>query len=427
MSYGSEHMKRRVLFPLLIIPLFAPFSVAAQQIPHSTQAASASTSQRSNWTEADLPGGDAIPSVPQQSAAPPAQATTNPPDLAGQQIVQRVSPSVVLILTGTGEGNASGLSSGVILRADGVVFTAYHAIKNAKQVQVRLANGETYDQVELAGFDERRDVAALRIPATNLPALTAANSSDAKPGDPVYVIGNPKGLGSSVSAGVLSAVRPADEVPGAGSGYRLLQFTAPVSPGSSGGVVVDTKARALGIVVGTLAGGQSLNFAVPLDSVLGISDRRGRTQFGAGTSLRTPLPPHARPSESTPAELPAGGTSEIARAARTIYIHSRNPLIPAQPVQKNLLDSPDFQAWGFVILDAPKDADLVIELDRPALTWDFTFQITDVKTKAVLGSGKVIAWDGVRAAPSLADEIVKRIKVLRPVSPQQNPAGAQKP
>jgi hypothetical protein len=346
-------------------------------------------------------------------------------DLAGQEIFRRVSPSVALVLAGAGDGKPSSLSSGVILGADGVVFTAYHAVKNAKQLQVRLANGETFDQVELVGFDERRDVAALRIPAMHLPALAVANSSEAKPGDPLYVIANPRGLNSSVSNGVLSAVRLADEVPGAGSGYRLLQLTAPISPGSSGGVVVDAQARALGIVVSTLEGGQNLNFAVPLDSVAGISTQGGRTQFGSGTALRGPAARQERSQESAAGEVPAGGMAEIARAAKTIYLHSKNELIPSAPIEKKLLDSPDFQAWGLVILNAPKGADLVIELDRPALTWDFTFQITDVKTKAVLGSGKVIAWDGVRAAPSLAAEIVKRIKVLRPVPPQ--PGVGQKP
>lgn len=362
---------------------------------------------------------------PQQPVPPPGAA--NSTDLAGQDIFRKVSPAVAVVLTSAGDGKTSSLSSGVILGADGVVFTAYHAVKNANQVQIRLANGETYDQVELVGFDERRDVAALRIPAMNLPALAVANSSEAKPGDALYVIANPRGLNSSVSNGVLSAVRLADEVPGAGSGYRLLQLTAPISPGSSGGVVVDAQARALGIVVSTLEGGQNLNFAVPLDSVAGISAQGGRTQFGSGTTLRGPAARQAQSAEATPAEVPAGGTAEIARAAKTIYLHSNTELFPSAPVEKKLLDNPDFQAWGLVILNAPKGADLVIELDRPALTWDFTFQITDVRTKAVLGSGKVIAWDGVRAAPSLATEIVKRMKVLRSVPAQQNPPAAKKP
>lgn len=85
----------------------------------------------------------------------------------------------------------------------------------------------------------------------------------------MFAVKNGAGLPWTASSGVISAVRSADEVPGAGSGYRLLQFTAPLSPGSSGGVLVDGQARALAIVVGFLSAGQNVNFAIPLDSIVG--------------------------------------------------------------------------------------------------------------------------------------------------------------
>src|SRR5215471_14231210 len=151
--------------------------------------------------------------------------------LSGDQVVDRVSPAVVLILASSGNGQVSGIGSGIIVRSDGVVLTANHVVKGMKEVQVRLKSGEIYDRVELIATDERRDIAALRIAATGLPAIPSVNSADARPGVSVYVVANGVGLPWTASSGVLSALRMAEEVPGAGSGYRLLQFTASLSPG----------------------------------------------------------------------------------------------------------------------------------------------------------------------------------------------------
>src|SRR5207249_4028365 len=84
--------------------------------------------------------------------------------LTSEQVVERVAPAVVVILAGSGSVPVA-LGSGVIVRPDGIVMTAYHLIKDQPAVQVRLKNGETYDRVVVLGIDERRDVAALRIPA----------------------------------------------------------------------------------------------------------------------------------------------------------------------------------------------------------------------------------------------------------------------
>ena len=121
--------------------------------------------------------------------------------------------------------------------------------------------------MQLVGVDERRDVAALRIVASNLSAVTIVNSGETKPGASVFVVSNGADLPWTASSGVLSSLRLADDVPGAGSGYRLLQFTAPVSPGSSGGVLVD---------------------ALPLDAVLGLATLPGGTAYASGASLRLP-------------------------------------------------------------------------------------------------------------------------------------------
>src|SRR5690349_18273675 len=226
--------------------------------------------------------------------------TATPPTLSGDQVVERVSPSAVSILVGKGDGQLAGVASGVIIRSDGVILTASHVVKGMREVQGRLKSGEIHDQVELIASDERRDVAALRIPATGLPVLPIGSSGNAASGATVFVVSNAVGLPWTASSGIVSATRMADDVPGAGSGYRILQFTAPLSPGSSGGVLVDAEARILGIVVGSLDIGQNVNFAVPIDSIAGLGNVSGGTRFDSGARLQ---PFGAKPA--TTAALPA--------------------------------------------------------------------------------------------------------------------------
>ena len=179
--------------------------------------------------------------------------------VSGVQVIEKTSPSVALVVASV-LGEEPKYGTAVIVRPDGVLLTAYHVVHGARAVQVRLKSGEVYDQVQLLAADERRDIAALRIPASALPAISVAELAKARPGAKAYVIGHPLALPWSASEGVVSAVRMADEVPGAGQGYRIIQFTAPASPGSSGGVLLDEQGGAWGIVVAQLPAGQNVNF-----------------------------------------------------------------------------------------------------------------------------------------------------------------------
>ena len=191
-------------------------------------------------------------------------APTSDDNFSSEKVIEKTMPSVVLVLTGKGDGLLEKFGSGVIIRGDGVILTAYHLVKDATQLQIRLKNGEIYDKVDLLGFDERRDVAALKISATDLPAAPVS-TEEIKVGGKSYVISNPKGLNWTVADGLLSPMRLADEIPGAGRGFRVLQFSAPVSAGSSGGLLTDEKGQAIGLIVSSLTSGQNLNFAIPAD------------------------------------------------------------------------------------------------------------------------------------------------------------------
>ena len=334
----------------------------------------------------------------------------------GNQIIERISPSAVLILAGNGDGQVAGLGSGVILRPDGVILTANHVIKGMRELQIRLKNGEVYDQVELIAADERRDVAALRIPAMGLPVLPMGNSSSIPVGAPVFAMSNGAGLPWTASSGILSATRMADEVPGAGNGYRLLQFTAPMSPGSSGGVFVDAEARILGIIIGSFSIGQNVNFAVPVENVAGLGNGSGGTKFESGARLQLPGAPaaFAAPSPSNPPKMAAAPKDLTLpppeqRKIRTISVLSKTIYLRRERLQDDMTKTPLFQQLGLRFADYGQVADVAITVDRPVMTYDWTFSLVYQPRDLTLTSGMIEAVDEYDAGPKLASVIAEQL------------------
>jgi trypsin-like peptidase len=356
-----------------------------------------------------------------------------PQALSGDQVVERVSPSAVSILVGKGDGQVAGVASGVIIRSDGVILTANHVVRGMREVQVRLKSGETYDQVELIASDERRDVAALRIPATGLPVLPIGNSANAASGATVFVVSNAVGLPWTASSGILSATRMADDVPGAGSGYRILQFTAPLSPGSSGGVLVDAEAKILGIVVGSLSVGQNVNFAVPIDSIAGLGNASGGTRFDSGARLQpfgakatsaaaAPSNPPAAPVAPPPFTLPRPEQRQI----HTISVHSKTIYLRRERLQDDIHKTPMFPQLGVRFADYGQTADIAITVDRPVMTFDWTYSMVYQPKSLTLASGTVEGTDEFDAGPKLAAAIVEQLAtaVMLPRGELDRPTGA---
>jgi S1-C subfamily serine protease len=179
-------------------------------------------------------------------------------------IVAKASPAVVLI---KGESNSGTmLGSGLIVSPDGKIATNLHVIRDLKSVGVQLASGEIFDAVSVLAFDDRKDLAIIKIAGFDLPTVELGNSNDARSGERVVVIGSPRGLQGTVTTGVVSAVR--DDP--AGAGFKLIQTDASVNPGNSGGPLLNDRAQAIGIVTSKLRGSEGLNFAVPINYVRGM-------------------------------------------------------------------------------------------------------------------------------------------------------------
>jgi hypothetical protein len=158
-----------------------------------------------------------------------ASAQEAPQKFSIPALVKEMSPGVVHVAVVNSAGKPTAYGSGFVIEPAGTIVTAYHVIRGATAAMVKTSDGEIYDRVDVAQYDLRRDVAILRIqPYRQLKALRLANEDEVVVGEDAAAIGNPQGLEATVSAGIVSGYRQAE-------GYRLVQTTVPVSPGSSGG------------------------------------------------------------------------------------------------------------------------------------------------------------------------------------------------
>ena len=272
-----------------------------------------------------------------------------------------------------------------------------------------MPNGDIFNRVELISYDEPRDLAVLKINAANLTPATIASANEVQPGEKIWIISTNWGKDLEASLGSFKERIPAEVATNKGKGFSLLEisYAGWLAPSQ---IALDSQGRALGLIIDSIF--RYRNFASPLTDIADLTARQGGTVLGSGAGLRLSVENPGSATEKA-SQLSAASLAAIAKKARTIRLDSRTKLIPTEPVEKKLLENSDFAALGLVIVKDDYSSDLTISLDRPVLTWDFTYTMTDRRTQAVLGSGKIIAWDGVRAAAGLAEEIVKRLKTYR--------------
>lgn len=191
---------------------------------------------------------------------------TNPAESL-PDLVRRVKPSVVSVLTYDAKGEALISGSGFFIRP-GEVVTNVHVIKNAYRVEIHTLEGKgrTYPVAGALAIDEEADLALLRVelPADRSRALTMTGTLPDE-GEQVFVIGNPLRLEGSVSDGIVSAVR---EVPDLG---RIIQITAPVSHGNSGSPLFNMRGQVIGIVTVKVTNGQNINLALGVSRIASLA------------------------------------------------------------------------------------------------------------------------------------------------------------
>lgn len=239
----------------------------------------------------------------EQFNPPPVDQTPIPRELGGHTsfapVVKKVAPGVVKIVTTTKARNASfngapggemddmlrrffgdqfqwrgprrnmeiprqqGLGSGVIVTKDGYILTNNHVVDGADEVKVALQDGREFN-AKVIGRDPKSDVAVIKIDAKDLPAVPMADSDKVEVGDVVLAIGNPFGIGQTVTTGIVSATGRAGTL---GLDYEdFIQTDAAINPGNSGGALVDAEGRLIGINTAILSrsgGNQGIGFAIP--------------------------------------------------------------------------------------------------------------------------------------------------------------------
>lgn len=156
------------------------------------------------------------------------------------------------------------LGSGFVIDPEGYVVTNFHVIKGSEEVTVRLFDGREFD-ADIIGRDEKTDLALLKLKdASDLPVAKLGSSSEVKVGEFVLAIGNPFGLGNTVTHGIVSAT---GRVIGAGPYDDFVQTDASINPGNSGGPLFDMQGRVIGVNAIIEAQGRGIGFAIPVDDV----------------------------------------------------------------------------------------------------------------------------------------------------------------
>src|SRR3990172_4626909 len=173
-----------------------------------------------------------------------------------QEIARKAFGSTVLLVMEDANGQSISLGSGFFVR-DGEIASNLHVVEGAARGYAKLVGQKAkYDLEGITAVDPERDLVVLKISSAGSPVLPLGSSDAVQVGDPAYAVGNPRGLEGTFSQGIVSSIREVGT-------DKLLQITAPISPGSSGGPVMNEKGEVIGVSVATFTGGQNLNFAIP--------------------------------------------------------------------------------------------------------------------------------------------------------------------
>ncbi len=238
------------------------------------------------------------------SAPPPAAEPVSPAVRATSfhAAVQRATPSVVNIFTSKeirapshpllndplfrrffGDQlpdeaqRAASLGSGVIVSPNGYIITNHHVVEAADEIEVALADGKKL-LAKVVGNDPETDLAVLRVEADNLPAITFGSSDALRVGDVVLAIGNPFGVGQTVTQGIVSALGRTGL--GINTFENFIQTDAPINPGNSGGALVDAGGMLVGIntaIFSRSGGSMGIGFAIPVSTARMVLEQITRT------------------------------------------------------------------------------------------------------------------------------------------------------
>jgi serine protease DegS len=254
--------------------------------------------------------------------------------------ISKVSPSIVNIRTykpdpkkvNTRATAQLGMGSGIIISPQGYIVTNYHVISKAEEIAVELIDGRT-TIAKVIGFDAETDLAVLKIPLDNLPAITLNSNVEVKVGDVTLVIGHPFGVGQSVTMGIVSATKRI--ALGISEYEDYIQTDAAVNLGNSGGAMINSRGDLIGISSIVFYGGTKtgISFAIPISIAMDVIEQiifRGRVVRGWIGFVGSPLNQSGIDKYGVGAhgirEVTKGGPADLAGLREGDYILTVNNL-----------------------------------------------------------------------------------------------------
>jgi S1-C subfamily serine protease len=295
-------------------------------------------------------------------------------NLSGPEIARLLKPSIVYIEVYDSEGNVLGSASGVIATGDGKIFTNYHVVEGASSAKVTFADGRILSVLNIAGYDPKYDAVVLKVDADNLQPARFNSSDSAQIGDEIYTLGNPLGLEDTISDGLISTLNRVVD------GDTFIQISAPISPGSSGGALINEQGEVIGITTAGLTDGQNLNFAIPSEDFNAIKDQNlnlsldpNRLSISPASSLANPV------SLGIPQSVVVNDPTTKFTAEVTVKQIIRGALAGTMVTNANKYNDPPKSGYeyllakiNFKLLDIPDGKSLDI-----AGEWDFNLVSQD--------------------------------------------------
>jgi len=322
-------------------------------------------------------------------------------------IAREALKSVVIVETKDGLGKPLLQGSGFIVSSDGKVVTNYHVIQGATSGEIRFADGASYSVEGLVACNPERDLAVLKIKTTSneFRFLSLGDSDRVEVGEQVVAVGSPLGLEATVSPGFISGVREVN-------GLKLLQTTAPISPGNSGGALINLAGEVVGVPTLSLAKvqhsatlSQNLNFAMPSNYV--------RELVGTATKEITSLTAAIVHNEP---KTPDRSPKEIIVSARTlcVWVSSGNAVLKTE-LSGKLLE------WGKLkLVSSPEEADLLLKVvqtgelnvatgagNQATVLLTDRASGTELWSKTKGGGWAMSGWNNAWVARALAKEFIK--------------------
>jgi hypothetical protein len=340
-------------------------------------------------------------------------ASISPVQAQADNRSQLSAATVAIVLVGDGEGLVTDMAAAISIKPEGVLLVPFHILKDAKEVQVRLKSGEIFDDVSLIAADERRDVAAIKIQTTDLPVSPSAAAEELRAGDNLIIVSHKPGATWSSIVGRLTASSiMAQEVPGAGEGFKVIQFDSELPGGIEGAAVFRQDGALIGLMTAENAAPANSGFAVPVAVVKGLASGGGSARsYGSGKALKMPTEAALKAAHNKSTD-----PKDLLLTSKTVYVTSNTTYFKEQQLINELNKRKEIKQWGWVFVtgswDTRNKADLIIELDHQILSFDFTFSLRHRKSSIVISAGKAIIADGASGAPKMADKIIKSVSQI---------------